>query len=193
MEGIGKIHPPRHSVQRFGNRGRIFQADARKSDKGRQSSNDLIAPKAITASQYPLGFQQNSRADKNVRAVDQRARTCELLKIIGGQVADDILVSTASTPSLYFGGYGCVHLFQRLRRFAISEHPGYILWARRGKNRCRLQQDPVESVFDRQAGAGPPMPALTNCFGQYDLPFGRHGGDRGVNDWHEPSLMRANG
>ena len=42
MEGIGKMHPPRHPIQRFGNRGRTFRADARKSGKGRQSSNDLI-------------------------------------------------------------------------------------------------------------------------------------------------------
>jgi len=70
---------------------------------------------------------------------------------------------------LYFGPYGRVHLLERLRPPAISEHSGDILRPGWSKDRRRLEQHPLWSILDHQAGAGLPMPALANCLGQDDL------------------------
>src|ERR1700736_7017045 len=101
-----------------------------------------------------------------------------------------ILVSTASTAPFDFKSYGRVHLLERLRRPAVSEHSGHILRPRRRKNRRRLKQHPVGSVLDYEASAGLPMPPLPYRFRQDDLTFGRKGGRQCFNGCHYGALMR---
>src|ERR1700719_2322142 len=97
--------------------------------------------------------------------------------------------STASMAPLYFGPYGRVHLLERLRPPAISEHSGDILRPGWSKDRRRLEQHPLGSILDHQAGAGLPMPALANCLGQDDLSLGRHGRRQWFSGCHQWALV----
>ena len=96
MQCVCEIHAPAHPVQCLESEYRILQGDTRQARERMQRLHDLVAAEPVTASQHPLGFKQNGRADKDILSVEQRKRFRELLRVVGRQIEEFVNVSMAA-------------------------------------------------------------------------------------------------
>ena len=78
MQGIGKIHAIFRMVQSFDQKVQIFNRYGGQSREGAQSTAYIGSRISVDAAQNPIGFQNNSSADKDIALCNYLAGGCRL-------------------------------------------------------------------------------------------------------------------
>ena len=78
MQGISKIHAVFYMVQSFDQTVQTFNRYGGQSREGAQSTAYIGSRISVDAAQNPIGFQNNSSADKDIALCNYLAGGCRL-------------------------------------------------------------------------------------------------------------------